>query len=101
VESCERENLMIEHPSIFVSKKKQNAKVVTAYNENQPPQEVPVIRNRTPGSAKRSQRRASRQVLKNMTQQKKKSVKKSLKQKCLNRNFNKMRFLVQQPRKHY
>jgi len=99
-EHCERENLMIEHPSIFVPN--LNEHDAEMQDENAAPTtELAVSRNRVPGSAKRSQRRASRQMLKNKAQQKKRCVQKPLKQKSENRNFNKMRLIVQQPRKHY
>lgn len=102
-EQYERENLMIEHPSIFVPNlvQSQHEEMIQDENEAPPTSEVVVASTRVPGSAKRSQRRASRQVLKNKAQQKKRCVQKPLKQKSQNRNFNKMRLIVQQPRKHY
>jgi len=104
-EQCERENLMIEHPSIFVANLTvvhQQQPAAEVQDENSAPASQEVATTRAPGAAKRSQRRASRQVLKSKAQQKKRScVQKPLKQKSQNRNFNKMRLIVQQPRKHY
>jgi len=98
LDSSERENLMIEHPSIFVPNLKQDELLEANENSPPPPPALPVVATNIPvTSSKRSQRRATRQALK--AAQKKRSVQKPLKQKNQNRNFNKMRLLVQQPRK--
>jgi len=103
----DRENLLIEHPSMFVvstSKdelvSEKSSEETTENNENKV-----VVSSKRPHQAaamRRSQRKAARQALQQIAHQQRKQNKQHRKNDVTKRNksFQKMRQIVHQPRKH-
>jgi len=101
----DRENLLIEHPSMFVvstSKddiaSEENSKKTTENNENKV-----VTSSKRPhqtAAVRRSQRKAARQALQQIAHQQRKQNKQRNDVTKRNKSFQKMRQIVHQPRKH-
>lgn len=106
----DRENLLIEHPSMFVvSSKVDMEESITDENTKQPTENsdkavVPSKKSHQAATLRRSQRKAARQALQQIARQqqiKRKQNKQRNDVTRRNKSFQKMRQIVHQPRKNY